>query len=222
MEARRRSSTIRSVDWSRKSDRLGYSVFFQYDSSGRCVHSMAEDGLHEVHLEFRPAERLTCVTRGDGGRWKYLYDADGLVSEIIDPYGGSTTYKFNEDGQVTTETDPSGNVTRFLYSASGALTGKQSPLGHVTPVTDEDEEEIDPFYHRVADCPAEWEFGDLVEWRDREKETTSHEDHLSYTLGEAPEPLTSLNEYRRIEGVSGDARRMRLRSARKPCSGKRA
>jgi len=109
-----------------KTDRLGYTFRFEYDAEGRCVYSSGQDGQFEVRLRYLTAERVTMVTRGDGGLWTHFYSAQGTVTRVIDPYGGSREFQVDEMGRVVGETDPSGNVTRILYRPDGSSYGTLS------------------------------------------------------------------------------------------------
>src|SRR5262249_24162133 len=62
-----------------KTDRRNYSFHYEYDAEGRCVRSAGEDGLHEVRLRYRSVERVTIVTRADGGEWTYFHDQDQVL-----------------------------------------------------------------------------------------------------------------------------------------------
>jgi RHS repeat-associated protein len=145
----------------RKTDRRGYSFLFSYDSQGRCVRSRGEDGVQEVRIEYRPAERLTSVTRADGGVWQYFYDAQGTVTRIIDPYGGVECFELDEQGRVAKEVDPLGNVSHVVYDETGAPVERVDPLGYTTPLP-EDLTAPDLRSHWVGQCALEWEYGELV------------------------------------------------------------
>ena len=71
-----------------QTDRRGYTFRYKYDKDGRCVWSAGEDGLYEVRLSYRPQERVTVVTKADGGEWTYFYNENNVLTLIIDPYGG--------------------------------------------------------------------------------------------------------------------------------------
>lgn len=148
-------------------DRRGYKFHYEYDTNGRCTHSYGEDGLHEVKLRYLLMERATVVTRADGGQWTYIYDAAGVITKIIDPYGGVRTFAVNEQGQVEQETDPNGNVTVWVYGSYGERAGKFSALGWFA-----DDGDIparpDQATHRVPGSPLQWEYGDLLADEDSE------------------------------------------------------
>jgi len=145
----------------KKTDRRGYAFLFQYDSRGRCVSSAGEDGVQAVRLEYRPAQRVTLVTRADGGGWQYMYDANGTVTQIIDPYGGIQVFKLDAQGRVCEEIDPLGNVIRVLYDPAGAPMGRVDPQGYALPLFDDPTAPL-PRSHRVGQCVLEWEYGDRV------------------------------------------------------------
>jgi RHS repeat-associated protein len=145
----------------RRTDRRGYSFYFAYDGLGRCIHSRGEDGLYEVRLDYRPGERRTLVTQTDGGVWEYKCDENGVLTEIVDPYGGSQRFRYDGLGKVTEEVDPNGDVTHWVYDRSGHLIGKRSSLGHFSadgsrPLRP------DQWVHRTPGRPSEWEYGDLL------------------------------------------------------------
>jgi RHS repeat-associated protein len=147
-----------------KTDRRGYTFHFEYDTEGRCVHSAGQDGLHEVRLRYLAAERITYVTKADGGEWAYFYDPNKALTQVIDPLGGVTQYRLDDQGRLAEEVDPNGNVSRMVYDGAGGLTGKITPLGDFVAIP-EDFSAPRPRTHRVANCPLEWEYGDLFAGR---------------------------------------------------------
>ncbi len=146
----------------RKTDRSGYSFLYAFDARGRCVSSRGEDGAEAVALEYRPDERLTIVTRGDGGAWRYHHDASGTIIQIVDPYGCAQVFKVDDEGRVAEEIDPLGNVTRVRYDARGMPVAKLDPLGHVIPLPERMDagHPLDPW---VGTSPLEWEYGTAFE-----------------------------------------------------------
>ncbi len=144
-----------------RTDRRGYTFFYDYDSDGRCIRSRGEDGLHEVKLRYLTSERATIVTKADGGEWTYLYDDGGTVTRIIDPYGGVRAFTVDEQGRVIAETDPNGDVTSWVYGTYGVRCGKRSSLGWFSD-TPEGPGRPDQALHRIPRQPLQWEYGDLV------------------------------------------------------------
>ena len=145
-----------------RTDRRGYSFHFAYDEQGRCIHSRGDDGLLEVSLDYHPEENLTYVQRGDGGRWIYVYNACGTVTQITDPYGGKISFAIDDSGRVVAETDANGNVTKHLYDDLGRPIGRLDPLGYVLPAYEADPDPPDPLAYELPETPMEWEHGSIL------------------------------------------------------------
>jgi RHS repeat-associated protein len=143
----------------RRTDRRGYSFRFAYDAAGRCILAGGEDRTDEVKLEYDPVQRVTLVTRADGGQWLYLHDASGVVSRIIAPTGATQQFVKDEAGRVSAEIDPLGNITRRVYDTTGGLVGRTDPLGAFW-ANGEEPSSSPP--HRVPQNPAEWDLGDIL------------------------------------------------------------
>ena len=143
---------------SRKTDRRGYSFLFAYDTEGRCIHTRGEDGVEEYRFEYKPTERETVVTRGDGAVTRYFYDEQDSLVQVIDPCGGVTAYLKDDSGRVVAEVDPNGNQSDILYDENDLPVAKRDPLGHVraTPV----DPTPHPLSHRLPENPLQWEQGD--------------------------------------------------------------
>lgn len=144
-----------------KTDRRGYTFFYEYDKEGRCVHSYGQDGLHEVRLKFLTQEGMTIVTKADGGEWFYFYDQNGALTQILDPYGGTKLFHLDGQGRVVEETDPNGNGIRWIYGPAGDVVGKINLFGQFSPISEEEPTSGSP-PHRIPATPLEWEYGDLI------------------------------------------------------------
>jgi len=142
-----------------RTDRIGYTFLFDYDQQGRCVRSRGEDGLLDIRLEYHPLEKMTTVTRADGGVWTYLYPT-GKLTRIIDPYGGSRELQRDESGRIIEEVDENENVTRRVYDHRGALVRKVSPLNRTISVP-EREGALGPNERILPTKPIEFEFGNV-------------------------------------------------------------
>lgn len=145
---------------SRTIDRRGYSFFFEYDNDGRCIHTWGEDGVEDYRLEFKPSERLTVVTRGDGPVTSYYYDDQNEIIQIIDPCGGLTAYVKDDSGRVVKEIDPNGNESEILYDERGLVYGKRDPLGHVRLLPEDPSPHL--LSHELPETPVEWEQGEWL------------------------------------------------------------
>ena len=137
---------------------MGSTSLFAYDAEGRCIHTRGEDGVEDYRFEYKPLERLTVVTRGDGAVTSYYYDDQGGLVQVIDPCGGVTAYLKDDSGRVVGEVDPNGNKTDILYDANDLPVAKRDPLGHVraTPA----DPTPHPLSHRLPENPLQWEQGD--------------------------------------------------------------
>jgi len=142
-----------------RTDRIGYTFLFEYDKQGRCVRSRGEDSLLDTRLEYHTLEKMTTVTRADGGVWTYLYPT-GKLTRIIDPYGGSRELQRDESGRIIEEVDENGNVTRRVYDHRGALVRKVSPLNRTISVP-EREGALGPNERILPAKPIEFEFGNV-------------------------------------------------------------
>lgn len=144
-----------------KTDRRGYTFYFEYDREGRCIHTYGEDGLHEVHLKYHPLERTIVLNKGGGGEWTYFINESGHIFQIMDPYQGYKIFNFNEQGQIVEEVDSNGNPAKWLYIEEVPI-GKLYPYGKWESINKEVKRGIE---HRIANCPSEWEYGELIDRR---------------------------------------------------------
>jgi len=71
-----------------------------------------------------------------------MYDADGEVTEVVDPMGRVTTTLYDADGEVTEVVDPMGRVTTTMYDADGEVTAVVDPLGNVTTTVYDADREV--------------------------------------------------------------------------------
>ncbi|CAM2171761.1 DUF6531 domain-containing protein [Paraburkholderia sacchari] len=142
----------------RETDANGYSFSYRYDSDGRCVESVGQDGLWRVLLDYQPGR--TVVTRADGGKWTFLYNAAQTVTRIVDPYGGATERVLGDDGRIVEEVDSGGRVTRWLYDERGCNTGRMDRWGNRWPTRDEAPVLPNPLAHIVPARPLELQWGD--------------------------------------------------------------
>ncbi len=58
---------------------------------------------------------LITYTDKENATWRFSYDGNGRLLEILNPLGGRTVYTRTLDGNVQTETDPRGNLTEYRY-----------------------------------------------------------------------------------------------------------
>ncbi len=142
----------------------GFAFDYAYDDQGRCVSAAGEDGLYGVELDYAMPGRFTRVTRPDGGVWGYLFSPKGDLEEVRDPLGGVQRYLRDADGRRTGEVDAADNETAIEYDGAGAPVARIDPHGWRIPLP-EDPRVAHPLDHRVADNPAEYEYGRALDVR---------------------------------------------------------
>src|SRR5450631_416528 len=142
----------------RFTDRRGYSFLHAYDGEGRCIHTRGEDGVEEYRFEYKPVERLTVVTRGDGTVTSYYYDEQNAIIQVIDACGGLTAYLKDDSGRIVAEVDPNGNKSEILYDERDQPYAKRDPQGHV--ILFPEGYSTHPLSHRLPKSPVQWEHGD--------------------------------------------------------------
>jgi len=78
----------------------------------------------------------TRKTDGRGNLWRYQYDANGYVTNVIAPDGASTSYSYDPvTRRVATKTDANLHTTSYEYDIQGNRTKITDALGHVTTFT---------------------------------------------------------------------------------------
>lgn len=145
----------------RRTNRIGYSFFFEYDAEGRCTRSCGADGLNDVRLRYDPDAKRTIVTHADGGEWVYEYGDQGKVERVIDPYGGVRAFVLDGDGRPVQEIDPAGATTTIVPGSDGSPLARTDALGRTT-LEPRDLNAPDPWAHRVGRSAKEWEYGRLL------------------------------------------------------------
>ncbi|MFA8391004.1 RHS repeat-associated core domain-containing protein [Burkholderia ubonensis] len=147
----------------RETDANGYSFFYKYDSVGRCVESVGQDGLWRVLLDYQPGR--TVVIQADGGKWTYLYDKAHTVTRIVDPYGGAADRLTAADGRIVQEVDAGGRVMHWLYDARGCNTGRKDEWGNWWPVWDGAQAQPNPFTHRLPETHLGLQWGESGQYK---------------------------------------------------------
>jgi RHS repeat-associated protein len=95
-------------------------VTLTYRQDGRVSEVTTPGGIHGGRFEYDPAERRTWVWI-DGQASRYDYNADNLVTCIVNPLGHTTHTTWDDCKRKTSETDPRGRVTRYDYDGDGRL-----------------------------------------------------------------------------------------------------
>lgn len=112
-----------------KTDRNGYTFFWEYDKEGRCVHTRGEDGDQEGWISYFPEQGYNTVRDACGAESTYRYDANQLVRSITDALGYTTRYDYTEEMEPYREIDPEGRITGWHYDERGNQIGTTYPDG---------------------------------------------------------------------------------------------
>jgi len=86
-------------------------------------------------VTYLPNQNRTTRRDAAGNTWTFNYDADGFVTEIVDPLGGSVSRVYDANKRMLSSTDERGNATTFAYDGSGNVTSITDPLNQVTTFT---------------------------------------------------------------------------------------
>lgn len=119
----------------RRTDRKGFGFDSAYDDNGRCVLSTCEDGVQKVEMRYLEQERVTMVTRADGGLWQYFHQREG-VTRIVDPYGGVTRRIYADNGELQEEIGPEDEILLKPVPDEGPLRPPFAPAGNVLLIGD--------------------------------------------------------------------------------------
>ena len=112
-----------------KTDRNGYTFYWEYDKEGRCIHTRGEDGDQEGWISYFPEQGYNTVRDACGAESTYRYDANQLVRSITDALGNTTRYDYTEEMEPYREIDPEGRITGWHYDGRGNQTGTTYPDG---------------------------------------------------------------------------------------------
>jgi RHS repeat-associated protein len=142
-----------------RTDRRGFTFYWDFDGDGRCVRNYGDGGLLSVTLTYKPLERQTRVVDANGGEWVYEYEPDGIISAVTDPYGERRRLDVSADGRLLAEYDELGAKTEYRFDDAGA------PIARITPDGDTVLMPVplgapSPRSHYIPSTPIEWELGD--------------------------------------------------------------
>lgn len=137
----------------RQTDARAYSYEYRYDASDRCVASSGQDGLWRCKIEYHPEAGFTRYTDGAGASWQYHYDEAGIVTRIVDPYGGEERRTLDEQGRIVLEVDAGGRPLVWLYDENGAHYGRLDRFGNLLLPEEEQPLRPNPFARLVPRHP---------------------------------------------------------------------
>lgn len=113
-----------------QTDARGYRYEYTYDANSRCIASCGQDGQWSCRMEYE--DGLTRYTEGDA-TWEFHYDDAGVVTKIINPYGGEEIRRLDDEGRIGVEVDAGGRERRWLYDENGCHFARVDRFGHVFP-----------------------------------------------------------------------------------------
>jgi RHS repeat-associated protein len=141
-----------------QSDPRGYAYSYSYDASGRCTDASGQDGLWWCHIQYFPEKSLTRYTEGDNATYEYHYDGDGVITKIVDPYGGELLRQLDAEGRLVSEVDSGGRTMRWLYDADGAHFARVDRFGNLFPPELEQPKPPNPFARQPPNSSFGWLF----------------------------------------------------------------
>jgi RHS repeat-associated protein len=121
----------------RQSDACKYSFQYRYDTLGRCIETRGQDGMLECRLEYFPDDKYTRMTEAGDATWEFHYDDDGVVTKIVDPYGGVKKRELDGEGRMAREVDSGGRELHWLYDENGVHYARRDRFGYVYPPASE-------------------------------------------------------------------------------------
>jgi RHS repeat-associated protein len=134
----------------KQSDPRSYSYTYRYDALGRCVETSGQDGLWKSKIEYFPEKKFSRYTEGEA-TWEVHYDDDGVITKVVDPYGGETIRERDSDGKLVREVDSGGRELRWLYDADGAHHARVDRFGNAFPPEVEMPKRPNPFAPKIPD-----------------------------------------------------------------------
>ncbi|HEU5076467.1 MAG TPA: DUF6531 domain-containing protein, partial [Polyangiaceae bacterium] len=144
-------------------DRRDYTFHWQYDLEGRCIGGSGQDGAWRATLEYFPEQRRTRMTVHDGSPRDIHYDEDGVITKIVDAYGGQLVRLRGEDGAMMAEIDAGGRRVVHLHDTRGAHIGRLDRFGNFYPPQIEAPKLGNPLAWDLPDTHRERALGTIVD-----------------------------------------------------------
>jgi RHS repeat-associated protein len=121
-----------------ETDRNGFSFYFAYDETQRCVLTWGDGGTLYRRLAYDPERQLSHVVDSYGGQTLHRLSASGTVEDTVDPLGREWSKTYDDNGLLLAETDPTGRSWTYSYDEAGRLTERSDPLGDSCELTYDD------------------------------------------------------------------------------------
>src|SRR5947209_11633850 len=109
-----------------------------------------------------PHDKTTAYTECEVATWLFHYDGDGVITKIVDPYGGVKTRERNAEGRMSLEVDSGGREMRWLYDADGAHFARLDRFGNLYPPEVVQPKLPNPLKRQLPSTALGWSFGELL------------------------------------------------------------
>lgn len=118
----------------REPDGDTWAFAYVHGEAGNLTQMTATDPLQRATVTtYTALHQPDTVTDPRGKVTDYNYDANGNLTQIIQPGNVTTSFAYNATtGKLTSTTDPNAKTTSFTYGANGNLTRITDPLGKAT------------------------------------------------------------------------------------------
>jgi RHS repeat-associated protein len=133
----------------KQTDPREYSFFYRYDALGRCVQTSGQDGLWAATIEYFPEKKVSRFTEGEGAIWEVHYDGDGVVTKLVDPYGGTKLRERDGQGRMAREIDSGGRLVEWLYDEDGAHYARRDRFANLLPPETGAQTLANPYARRI-------------------------------------------------------------------------
>jgi len=93
----------------------GRKITLTLDSSGQ-VETASDPMGHTVKYAYEGGNLVSVTEPGESSpRWKFQYNGEHEMTELLNGLGGKTTTEYNGSHQVVSQTSPLGDTTHFAY-----------------------------------------------------------------------------------------------------------
>jgi len=108
-------------------DTTGAKTVFDMDSLGRVTKVTTPEG-HTLGTGYADWDTTTSTDQ-NGNTTRYVYDANGNLTQVTDPMGATSKFAYTSRGDLTSANDALGGVTTFTVDSKGNTTAVAGPDG---------------------------------------------------------------------------------------------
>ncbi len=113
------------------------------DSGGAPLPQKVSKAGAVTTIEFDGETRTTTTTGPNSNAWKHVYSPEGMLAEIVDPFGESSIFAWDENRNLASHTDRTGATTVRTYDETGNMLTWTDALGNTNRFT------YDPSFNRM-------------------------------------------------------------------------